>query len=192
MRLWTALTKARNRQHDQARIDRFQRVVAESEAGHHIRTVVLDNDIRLGNQVLDQIYRSRRAQVQTNVALTRILLVVITRQPRDIAAPQASHIAIWWLDLHDIGPQITEHATGKGPRQHSGKIQHLQTVQRIVFIGLLCSQCPIPQRLPSPYALMTSAEFGRADDKKNSETEQPSADGATAGRRQYGAIRLSA
>ena len=98
------LTKAGDRQHNQCGVDRLQRIVAKPKARHHVRTVIFDHDIGLGNQILDQVYRTGRAKIHTDIAFPRILLMVVTGEPSDVAAPKPGYVAIRRLDLNHICP----------------------------------------------------------------------------------------
>ena len=106
VRLGPVVAKARDRQHHEARIDRFQHVVAKAQSAHHVRPEVLDQHIGARRELFDQVGAAGDAEVDANAAFADVLLVEIARLPVDSRAPVARDVAFGRLDLDDVGAEI--------------------------------------------------------------------------------------
>ena len=122
----TGLAVARDRQHDQPRIDLDQIVPANTEFGHDAGPEILGNDIGCGRQFQDQVAGPRRAHINADIAFADILLKIITADPFTRIAELAGHVAFRRFHLEHIGTKIGQQARGIGPSDNACEVEDLE------------------------------------------------------------------
>ena len=131
--------EGRHLHEDRARIGGPDGIPGDAEAFENPRREVLDDDVRLGHQLEQQLTAALGGEVDGHV-----LLVGVYRQEQVAALPpgvgvladqHATHHAHavglhGSLDVDHLGPEQRAHLAGRRPRPPVGEVQDLQTVQR--------------------------------------------------------------
>src|SRR5205814_9788830 len=115
--------KAPDRAVNEARVDRRQRLVAGPEPVHHAGAVILDEDVRVGNEAAQDVGTRLLLQVDDEALLVAIdaeEIVALARDkgremPRLVPEPRR-------LDLQHLGAEIAETLRAKRPGQDAGQI----------------------------------------------------------------------
>src|SRR5690606_10238577 len=94
---------------DEPGIDRGQSVVAEPEALHHARPEVLDDDIRLLDELLDDRDRFGSAQIEDDASLAAVERNEVVAELPEERGKVAGVVTLpGCLDLDDVCPEVTQ------------------------------------------------------------------------------------
>src|SRR5437764_10285753 len=123
--------KAADRAVDEARVDSRQRLVAKPEPVHDARAVILDEDVRVGNETAQDVGARLLLQVDDEALLVAVdaeEIVALARDkgrklPRLVPEPRR-------LDLQHLGAEITEALGAKRPGQDAGQIDDPEPRER--------------------------------------------------------------
>src|SRR5947208_13102772 len=123
--------KAADRAVDEARVDSRQLLVAEPEPVHHAGAVILDEDVRVGNEAAQDVGARLLLQVDDEALLVAVdaeEIVALARDkgrkmPRLVAEPRR-------LDLQHLGAEIAETLRAKRPGQDAGQVDDPDPRQR--------------------------------------------------------------
>src|SRR5215472_7849501 len=115
---------------DEARVDRREVVVAETEALHRARAEVLDEDVGAAGERLHDLRALRGLEIERHAALVAIeeqigrrLAVLVGRpRPRLVAGAGVFH-------LDDVGAEIGKQGSAPGSRDDAGEIDHANAVE---------------------------------------------------------------
>src|SRR5256885_7287559 len=150
--------KAADRAVDEARVDRRQRLVAESEPVHYARAVILDEDVRVGNETAQDVGTRLLLQVDDEALLVAVdaeEIVALARDkgrkmPRLVAEPRR-------LDLQHLGAEIAETLRAKRPGQDAGQVDDPDPRQRPRPCALFV-QVTLPLSLRAPQSNLVPTE----------------------------------
>ena len=129
-RIGSVLAEARDAQDGETRIDRPQPVAGDAPAVERARPEILDQDVAADQQAAEQGAALGFAQVERDALLVAVgdfppqRHAVLVRGERAQAVAGARD-----LDLDDVGAVVAQQAGGKGPGDHRGNIDDLQSGQ---------------------------------------------------------------
>ena len=83
-----------------------QGVVVEPVFGHNPGPEVLDDDVRMFDQLADECRATVFAQVDTDVLFTDILLDVVRAQTGSLTAPESCDVALGRFDLDHVDRRV--------------------------------------------------------------------------------------
>ena len=131
-------TEARDLAVDQPRKALLEHVVADAPALHGAGLEVLDQHISAVEQLQQHRAPFRLAKIEPHRALVAVdadkVGSVVTNERR---APVANLVALWRLELDDIGAVIPEQLRGEWATQHARQVDDLDPGQRAAA-RLLC------------------------------------------------------
>src|SRR5262249_37842618 len=129
-RLGTALAEAGDRAIHEPRIERAKGIIAEPETLHRAGPEVLQHDVRLADQLSQDVLAFRSFHVEGEALLAPVHGHEVGRLATDERRPPARVVALGrLLDLDDLGPHVTEEHgaewAGEDPREvddtHAGE-----------------------------------------------------------------------
>ena len=107
---------------DETGVDLVERLVAEAEPVEPARPDVLDQDVRVGQEPAEHRRAVGMAQIEPDRALVPVHGEGISGGARPLLggsdprrSPAAGRIAVGWLDLDHVGPQIAQEHRGVRP-----------------------------------------------------------------------------
>ena len=132
-----ARSVARDREVDEPRVERPQRLVVEPEPGEAIAPEVLDQDVRVGQQPAQDRRAVGALEVEAEAALVAVDREEIGGGPRpglDRADPRrtpaAGRIALRWLDLDHLGAEVAEQHRAVRPGQDRRAVDDAESGER--------------------------------------------------------------
>ena len=116
---------------DQPRIALRQRLVVEAEEAQRSRAKILHHDIG-GVAELQRRFMpaAGNVQIDADIALSRILLRIITRHAVGGGKCEARHIRAWRLDFDDFGAEILQCPRAQRTCEHAGKVDDANSAER--------------------------------------------------------------
>ena len=118
----SGLAEAGDRGIDDLLVDLGEVLVVDAEPALHVRPIVLDDDIRLLDELLERRDAFLALQVERDAALVAVQILKIRTQPRP------AHVALFdvfrRLDLDDIGAPIGELAHAGRAGTHACQIEN--------------------------------------------------------------------
>jgi len=153
MGIGAVLSKAGDRAIDKARVDLFDAVIIEAEFLQPADLEILDQHIRLADQVQQFGPVARIAEIQRDRGLAPVGAVEIGSRAVALAldkgrAPFAGVVALGAFDLEHLGAQIGQGLADPGPCQNAGQFDHFQPLQRCAHLPALSLPVTSGQVLP--------------------------------------------
>ena len=105
-------------------------VVAEAETLHYPRSKVLNHHIAYQDEFSRNIDAPGVGKIERHIQLADVLLDEIRRQRIESRLTKSCEIALRWLNLDDLSPQVAQHSCCVWSGQYAGEIQHANAVER--------------------------------------------------------------
>ncbi len=105
-------------------------LVAEVEPVDDPRTEVLEHDVAHSREVCDELLAGVRRQIDGHATLAAVLLREVRRKSAHARLGRASQVALGRLDLDDVRAEVCERLATRRPGQHTGQIQHPDSIER--------------------------------------------------------------
>ena len=127
----TVAPERRHRDHDEPRIDRAHRFVAEPEPIHHAGTEILDQDVGDLDQPFQDFDSARAREIERDAPLAAIGGIEdrgaldrlhLRRRHRERTAPPVEVMRV--LDLDHVGAHLGEHLADQRPRPSHRDVEH--------------------------------------------------------------------
>src|SRR6266851_9538850 len=126
------LSKGRNRAHHDARIERLDGCVVETDAPYHSRCVIFDQDIDFLDEFLEDAEAFRLLRVDADAFFAAVVLNVIAAPALDHDERAARGIAVRReFDLDDLGAHLGEHQRAGRARNDLREVEHLVAVEDV-------------------------------------------------------------
>ncbi len=126
---WTSLPIPAHRNIDDGRIELSHLLISEAKARERTGSEVLDNDIGFAAQIGHDLASLRPVQVETQIALTRILLRVVHGHRADVRHATTAGIAAGRLNLDHFGAQVPQRLGAKRASKNPCEVNNLQSIQ---------------------------------------------------------------
>ena len=124
VRVGSLLPKPANRDINQARVDLSENRLTKTHPLHSARSKILDEHIRIGNQIKQNFLAVFGFEINTNGSLASITGEKCSRDLVDGRPDMAHLFAGGGLYLDDVGTLIRQHHGRNRTRHHTRQIQH--------------------------------------------------------------------
>ena len=116
--------EAGHRRINDARVDLFQLVIAQAQLVHNAGAIVLHHNVRLFDQLLEQLLALRRLQIQGNALLVAVHVGIVHAGAVFDGAHGPGVVPLAGdLDLDDVGAEIRQHHRAVRSGQDPGEVQ---------------------------------------------------------------------
>ena len=115
---------------DEPRVELRELVVSEPHPIEDAGPEVLEQDVRMGDELPDDLDAFGPGQVEREVAFPDVLLDVVRGQRVLAHRREPREVALRRLDLDDVGAEVVQQARAMRPREHAREVEHADAVQR--------------------------------------------------------------